>query len=43
MLRMLSTKMLWIDQILGEEKKSEGILYLNMDLNTDRPYFREKI
>ena len=37
----LSTKMLWIDQILGEEKKSEGILYLNMDLNTDRPYFRE--
>ena len=39
----LSTKMLWIDQILGEEKKSEGILYLNMDLNTDRPYFREKI
>ena len=39
----LSTKMLWIDQILEEEKKNEGILYLNMDLNTDRPYFREKV
>ena len=26
-----------------EEKKNEGILYLNMDLNTDRPYFREKV
>lgn len=39
----LSTKILWIDQILEEEKKNEGILYLNMDLNSESPYFREKV
>lgn len=39
----LSTKILWIDQILEEEKKKEGILYLNMDLNNEKPYFREKV
>ena len=39
----LSTKILWIDQVLKEEKKNEGVLYLNMDLNKEKPYFREKV
>lgn len=39
----LSTKALWINKFLKEEKKNEGIIYLNMNLNIDRPYFREKV
>lgn len=39
----LSTKILWIDEFLGSEKENEGTIYLNVDLNNDRPYFREKV
>ena len=39
----LSTKILWIDKFLEEEKENEGTIYLNINLNTERPYFREKV
>lgn len=39
----LSTKMLWIDKFLEEEKDNEGIIFLNIDLNNVQPYFREKV
>ncbi len=39
----LSTKILWINELLEIEKDNEGIIYLNVDLNSDRPYFRENI
>lgn len=39
----LSTKILWINEFLEAEKKNEGTIYLNVDLNNDRPYFREKV
>ena len=39
----LSTKVLWINRLLEEEKKNEGTMYLNINLNTDLPYFREKV
>ena len=39
----LSTKVLWINTFIEEEKKNEGIIYLNVNLNTDVPYFREKV
>ena len=39
----LSAKMLWINELLETEKDNEGIIYLNLDLNTESPYFREKV
>lgn len=39
----LSTKMLWIDKFLELEKKYEGTIYLNVNLNNETPYFREKV
>ena len=39
----LSTKMLWLNALLGTEKDNEGNIYLNVNLNTERPYFREKV
>lgn len=39
----LSTKILWINEFLKSEKKNEGTIYLNVNLNTERPYFREKV
>ncbi len=39
----LSEKMLWIDKFLELEKKYEGTIYLNVNLNNETPYFREKI
>lgn len=39
----LSAKMLWINELLEAEKDNEGIIYLNIDLNTESPYFREKV
>lgn len=38
----LSTKVLWINKFM-EEEKNEGTIYLNIDLNSEMPYFREKI
>ena len=39
----LGTKMLWINKFLEEEKKSEGVIFVNMDLNNENPYYREKV
>ncbi len=39
----LSTKMLWLATFLEEEKDNEGIIFMNFDLNTTEPYFREKV
>lgn len=39
----LSTKMLWLATFLEEEKDNEGIIFMNFDLNTTQPYFREKV
>lgn len=39
----LSTKVLWMDKILEDEKKNEGIIYLNINLNMEEPYFREEV
>ena len=39
----LSDKVLWINTFLKEEEKNEGTIYLNVNLNTETPYFREKV
>ena len=39
----LSTKVLWINKFIEEEEKNEGTIYLNVNLNSDMPYFREKV
>lgn len=39
----LSTKMLWINEFLDSEKENEGTIYLNVNLNSEKPYFREKV
>lgn len=39
----LSTKVLWINKILKDEEKNEGTIYLNVNLNVEEPYFREKV
>ena len=39
----LSAKMLWLATFLEEEKNNEGIIFMNFDLNTTQPYFREKV
>ena len=39
----LSTKMLWINEFIKREDGIEGTIMLNVDLNTDMPYFNEKV
>ena len=39
----LSTKVLLINQIIKEEEGNEGTIYLNVNLNTESPYFRETV
>lgn len=39
----LSTKILWINKILKDEEKNEGTICLNVNLNVEEPYFREKV
>ena len=39
----LSTKILWINELLETEKDNDGLIYLNVDLNSERPYFRQNI
>lgn len=39
----LSDKVMWINTFMKEEDKVEGTIYLNVNLNTDLPYFREKV
>ena len=39
----LSNKMLYLQTILKKEKKNEGIMFINGDLNNGfKPYFREE-
>ena len=40
---MLEERMLWLKQILEEVKEIPGEIFINMNLNTDRPYFRERV
>ena len=39
----LSTKMLYIKSVLENEKKKEGDIFVNTDLNTKGAIFREKV
>ena len=39
----LSDKVMWINTFMKEEDKVEGTIYLNVNLNPDLPYFREKV
>lgn len=39
----LSTKMLWIITFNEKEKNTEGDIILNINLNSERPYFRKKV
>ena len=39
----LSNQMPWINEMLEREKGREGDFFVNMDLNTGRPFFREKV
>lgn len=39
----LSTQMLYIKEMIQREKGKEGEFYVNMDLNTSNPVFREKV
>lgn len=39
----LSTQMLYIKEMVQREKGKEGEFYVNMDLNTSNPVFREKV
>lgn len=39
----LETRMLFLVGILENEKNHEGEIFINMNLNTDNPFFREKV
>lgn len=39
----LGTRMLYLVGILENEKEHEGEIFINMNLNTDYPFFREKV
>lgn len=39
----LSTKMLYVKEVLQNEKKKEGDIFVNMDLSTKGAVFREKV
>lgn len=39
----LSTQMLYVKEMLEREKGVEGEFFVNMDLNTNNPVFREKV
>ena len=39
----LSTQMLYIKEMLKREKGIEGEFFINMDLNKNKPVFREKV
>lgn len=38
----LNTRMLWLKSILEQMKNKKGIIFLDMDLNIKKPYFREE-
>lgn len=38
----LNTKMLWLKSILEQTKEKKGIIFLDMDLNSKKPYFRQE-
>ena len=39
----LSTQMLYIRKMIEKEKGIEGEFFINMDLNSSNPVFREKV
>ena len=39
----LETRILYLVGILQNEKEHEGEIFINMNLNTDNPFFREKV
>lgn len=39
----LSTKMLYVKAILEQEQGKPGEIYVNIDLNTEYPFFRERV
>ena len=39
----LSTRMLYIKTILQQENGHEGEIFVNIDLNNEYPFFREKV
>ena len=38
----LNTKIMWIKKISDTYKQNKGKIFVNMDLNTKKPYFREE-
>ena len=39
----LDERMLWVKSILEKEKGIAGEIIVNMDLNIDKPFFRERV
>ena len=40
---MLEERILWVKTILNETKDLQGEIFVNMNLNSDRPFFRERV
>lgn len=38
----LNTRMLWLKSIIEQTKDKKGIIFLDMDLNVKKPYFRQE-
>lgn len=38
----LNTRMLWLKSIIEQTKEKKGIVFLDMDLNIKKPYFRQE-
>ena len=38
----LNTRMLWLKSIIEQTKEKKGIIFLDMDLNIKKPYFRQE-
>ena len=39
----LDERMLWVKKILEKEKGIAGEIIVNMNLNQDKPFFRERV
>ena len=39
----LNTRMLWLKSIVEQTKDKKGIIFLDMDLNIKKPYFRQEV
>ena len=40
---LLRPRILWVKTILNETKDLQGEIFVNMNLNSDRPFFRERV